>query len=143
MDRFVQLSATEGHAFRRREPFLKRHLPEQVPNEAPNDIITHSGLELKICVNTYRITWVQNTEDYFHHKRGKRASHAVVTGRAVRNKRFSAWQSGEGVQGAFSQEQAEDVRDLFLGRGKYGVEGVSTVEDTKDDERLGGWTRHA
>jgi paired amphipathic helix protein Sin3a len=68
VDQFVQLSATEGVNMKRNEPFLKRNLPIEVSEDPPQDVETVSGLELKICVNTYKIFFVDNTEDYFRRK---------------------------------------------------------------------------
>lgn len=139
VDRFVQLNATEGHSYRRREPFLKRHLPAEVPNEPPTNIVTHSGLELKICVNTYRITWVQNTEDYFHHKHEKTPAKSMRAAQKARSARFKKWQEGEENASYFSKEQTEDVRELFLGKGKYAVDGASTEQQAREFPTLGGW----
>ncbi|KAI9028606.1 hypothetical protein DFJ74DRAFT_659454 [Hyaloraphidium curvatum] len=137
VDRFVQLNATEGYTTRRREPFLKRHLPAEVPNDPPNNIVTHSGLELKICVNTYRITWVQNTEDYFHHKHEKNSGESMRAMRRARNARFHSWQAREEQAQHFPPELTEDARDLFLGRGKYVADGAATEEQTVESGTLG------
>ncbi|KAJ3415607.1 Transcriptional regulatory protein sin3 [Chytridiales sp. JEL 0842] len=66
VDHFIQLSTTQGIRMpHRREPFLRRNLPLKVPDEPPSGVETRSGLELKICINTYKIFFVENTEDYF------------------------------------------------------------------------------
>lgn len=69
VDQFVQLSSPDNAAVKRRDPFLKRNLPTHVGEEPPLNVETRSGLELKICVNTYKIFFVDNTEDYFCRKR--------------------------------------------------------------------------
>jgi histone deacetylase complex regulatory component SIN3 len=69
VDQFVQLSTTENGSSKRRDPFLKRNLPTHVGEDPPLNVETKSGLELKICVNTYKIFFVDNTEDYFRRKR--------------------------------------------------------------------------
>jgi paired amphipathic helix protein Sin3a len=56
---------------RNQEPFLQRNLPKSIPDEPPTNIETKSGLELKICVNTYKIFFVDNTEDFFYRRRSK------------------------------------------------------------------------
>jgi paired amphipathic helix protein Sin3a len=43
-------------------------LPDTIPDEPPTNVETRSGLELKICLNTYKIFFVNNTEDYFYRK---------------------------------------------------------------------------
>ncbi|KAJ3372348.1 Transcriptional regulatory protein sin3 [Kappamyces sp. JEL0680] len=69
VDQFVQLSTPENASLQHRKPFLKRNLPTQVGEDPPLNVETKSGLELKICVNTYKIFFVDNTEDYFRRKR--------------------------------------------------------------------------
>jgi paired amphipathic helix protein Sin3a len=74
VDQFVQLSTTEGINLKRREPFLRRTLPVEVGDDPPLNVETQSGLELKICVNTYKIFFVDNTEDYFRRKQSAMSS---------------------------------------------------------------------
>lgn len=57
VDNFVQSSSSDSQTY----PFLKRNLS----NSRIGDVVTVSGLELKICVNTYKIFFVDGTEDYF------------------------------------------------------------------------------
>ena len=68
VDQFVQLNSSDGTFAKRHEPFLRRNLPTQVGEDPPLNVETRSGLELKICVNTYKIFFVDNTEDYFRRK---------------------------------------------------------------------------
>ncbi|KAJ3126023.1 Transcriptional regulatory protein sin3 [Nowakowskiella sp. JEL0407] len=72
VDHFVQIYPSEGPRLKRREPFLRRNFPRNFPSEVseevPGNISTRSGLELKICVNTYKIYFVEKTEDYFRRK---------------------------------------------------------------------------
>eukprot|EP00842_Homolaphlyctis_polyrhiza_P000610 jgi/Hompol1/154/HPOL_005247-RA len=102
VDQFVQLSMAEAMSHHRNEPFLKRNLPTQVAEDPPLNVETRSGLELKICVNTYKIFFVDNTEDYFRRRRsgmqrslvGLDASAremAETSGRTKRHARFTKW----------------------------------------------------
>ncbi|KAJ3130062.1 Transcriptional regulatory protein sin3 [Nowakowskiella sp. JEL0407] len=72
VDHFVQIYPSDGARLKRREPFLRRNFPPKFPavvsDEVPGNIETSSELELKICVNTYKIYFVENTEDYFRRK---------------------------------------------------------------------------
>ncbi|KAJ1557580.1 Transcriptional regulatory protein sin3, partial [Nowakowskiella sp. JEL0078] len=68
VDHFVQIYSSEGPRLKRREPFLRRNFPRKVVVESPGNVQTRSGLELKICVNTYKIFFVENTEDFFRRK---------------------------------------------------------------------------
>ncbi|KAJ3147061.1 Transcriptional regulatory protein sin3 [Geranomyces variabilis] len=101
VDHFVQLNATENLRASRREPFLKRNLPATAPDQPPHDVEAHSGLELKVCVNTYKMFFVDHTEDYFVRRRGTEevANEDGVAGSAEaarkRWQKFSAWVESE------------------------------------------------
>lgn len=99
VDQFVQLSASDpskhlrnssSPGVKRSEPFLKRNLPVQVGDDPPLDVETSSGLELKICVNTYKIFFVDNTEDYFRRKKNTTAA-ADIAGIGKREALFRGW----------------------------------------------------
>ena len=65
------------YVLKRRLPFLRRNLPSLdstslSPSSAlksslplSNTCLMRFGLEIKICVNTYKIFWVENTEDFY------------------------------------------------------------------------------
>ncbi|KAJ7219971.1 histone deacetylase complex, SIN3 component [Mycena pura] len=64
IDSFVSNEVTEGvSASRPRRPFMRKNLPAAVRNASPN-IVTQDGLEIKICVRTYRLFYVSASEDY-------------------------------------------------------------------------------
>ncbi|KAJ6494619.1 histone deacetylase complex, SIN3 component [Mycena vitilis] len=64
IDSFVSTEVTEGVSLSRtRRPFLRKNLPAAIRN-APPDVITQDGLEIKICVRTYRLFYVSESEDY-------------------------------------------------------------------------------
>ncbi|KAJ7494566.1 histone deacetylase complex, SIN3 component [Mycena galericulata] len=67
IDSFVSTEITEGvSASRTRRPFLRksaRNLPMAIQNAPPN-VVTQDGLEIKICVRTYRLFYVSASEDY-------------------------------------------------------------------------------
>ncbi len=60
VDHFVQLSSSAKERSEQREPFLIRNLPVNNTIQG-DDIVSTSGLELKICVNTYKIFFVDGT----------------------------------------------------------------------------------
>jgi paired amphipathic helix protein Sin3a len=96
VDQFVQLSNTDTVSLSRREPFLKRNLPAQVGEEPPLNVETRSGLELKICVNTYKIFFVDNTEDFFRRKKpssGATSTQGILENSHLveRSKKFGEW----------------------------------------------------
>ncbi|KAJ7903728.1 hypothetical protein B0H14DRAFT_2666128 [Mycena olivaceomarginata] len=64
IDSFVSSEATESVSFSRtKRPFLRKNLPAAVQNAPPN-VVTQDGLEIKICVRTYRLFYVSASEDY-------------------------------------------------------------------------------
>ncbi|KAJ1930185.1 hypothetical protein IWQ60_000510 [Tieghemiomyces parasiticus] len=65
VDSFVLLAPTEGVAFHGQCPFLRRNLPREAPADPTPPVVSHSGLEVKIHFNTYRICFVTHSEDFF------------------------------------------------------------------------------
>ncbi|KAJ6513448.1 hypothetical protein C8R45DRAFT_963699, partial [Mycena sanguinolenta] len=64
IDSFVSSEVTEGVSSSRvKRPFLSKNLPVAVLN-APPSVLTQDGLEIKICVRTYRLFYVSASEDY-------------------------------------------------------------------------------
>lgn len=105
IDSYVLLAPTEGVSSDTRTPFLRRNLPEDAEESLPpRDVLTHSGLEIKICINTYKIFFVNNTEDLFYRK-SKRTS----TGGDRRRQKWLKWlESDEGWKRSAATED-EDV----------------------------------
>ncbi|KAI8847373.1 hypothetical protein BC829DRAFT_396748 [Chytridium lagenaria] len=95
VDHFIQLSTTEGIRLRQRTgPFLRRNLPSRIPDDPPTDVESRSGLELKICLNTYKIFFVENTEDYFFRRRPPVTSTVIESKKNVAEAsaaRFRSW----------------------------------------------------
>ncbi|KAI8900508.1 hypothetical protein BC833DRAFT_618450 [Globomyces pollinis-pini] len=125
VDQFVQLSSTESANSKRRDPFCKRNLPTHVGDDPPLNVETRSGLELKICVNTYKIFFVDNTEDYFRRKRS--TNHSSLLGltlnerlktnsqiRQQRHNKFRKWlDSDKGWKATLTPEDAAKQSDEF------------------------------
>ncbi|KAJ1552444.1 Transcriptional regulatory protein sin3 [Nowakowskiella sp. JEL0078] len=83
VDHFAQIYSTDSTVrLKRREPFLRRNLPKRVTSEPDGNIVSRSGLELKICVNTYKIFFVENTEDLFVRKFAATLIRAAGNGKA-------------------------------------------------------------
>ena len=98
VDQFLQLSTNEPLSGSQREPFLKRNLPINVNRESPENVVTSSGLELKICMDTYKIFFVENTEDYFYRKHvtedlvsNDTYKHLISKDKKLRFTRFREW----------------------------------------------------
>ncbi|KAJ1550052.1 Transcriptional regulatory protein sin3, partial [Cladochytrium tenue] len=73
VDHYISMSGTDG--VKAKEPFLHRNLPTSAPSyrDEAEGVELSSGLELKICINTYKIFFVENTEDYFCRRGPRRA----------------------------------------------------------------------
>ncbi|OUM63677.1 hypothetical protein PIROE2DRAFT_9749 [Piromyces sp. E2] len=93
VDRYMQLGATEGIHIKPNEPFLRRNLPQVIPDEPPTNLVMHSGLELKICVNTYKLFFVNNTEDYFRRCNVKIPEKQLKLINNNRKEKFIKWYS--------------------------------------------------
>ncbi|KAK2461043.1 hypothetical protein APHAL10511_006984 [Amanita phalloides] len=69
IESYVSDENTDGISqARTRRPFLRRNLPRDVGEIAPS-IIVHPGIEIKVCIRTYRLFYVTNSEDYFWRER--------------------------------------------------------------------------
>ncbi|KAG4302336.1 hypothetical protein PCK1_001608 [Pneumocystis canis] len=104
IDAFVMSSPTEGVASELVKPtFLKRNLPLDNEEEEDDDDekaqravdlidenYVSSGLEIKICVNTYKIFFVQGTEDSFARSANKRRIDKEKY-QKLKDKRQSIW----------------------------------------------------
>lgn len=122
VDQFVQLSTTENLDLKRREPFCKRNLPSHVGEEPPLNVETRSGLELKICVNTYKIFFVDNTEDYFRRKKlpspssslGLSQTEKTISVNDNRSQRFRNWlESEKGWKSGLDEKQVSEMNAAF------------------------------
>ncbi|KAF7327545.1 HDAC-interact domain-containing protein [Mycena kentingensis (nom. inval.)] len=71
IESFVSTHITEGVSPNRvRSPFLRRNLSAEV-QKAPPNVVTADGLEIKICVQTYRLFYVSRSEDYLFKLRSR------------------------------------------------------------------------
>jgi paired amphipathic helix protein Sin3a len=143
VDHFVQLSTTEGGRLKRREPFLKRTLPDSIADEVPSNVETRSGLELKICLNTYKIFFVNNTEDFFV-RRGVDRSRRSADRRA-RHLKFRAWlDSANGWRKFIPSKQNTEGREREFEEWVLGDDvAVSAVSDEFQSFRRFAYTKPA
>ncbi|KND04341.1 uncharacterized protein SPPG_00072 [Spizellomyces punctatus DAOM BR117] len=139
VDHFVQLHSTEGLRSNRREPFLKRNLPTQVPDTPPTNIETRSGLEMKICVNTYKVFFVDHTEDYFSRRRsgGAEISRTEADGQRKRFQKFRSWLDGplgwkRGLNAEDIKGAEKDFTDWLTGSGEKMLTSQKVAGDNHD-----------
>ncbi|KAJ6544852.1 hypothetical protein DFH09DRAFT_1172920 [Mycena vulgaris] len=91
IDSFVSTELTEGVSdTRTRRPFLRKNLPAAV-QDAPPNVITQDGLEIKICVRTYRLFYVSQSEDYLFKLRTFGDVEAVSKQLAAKNSFRQKW----------------------------------------------------
>lgn len=97
IDSFVMSSPTEGIPTDRvHTPFVRKNLPseEDETNEYADTEIK-ANLEIKICVNTYKMFYQSSTEDVFIQNSKKRAVDSEKSQRVSqrRKKRWDDWLS--------------------------------------------------
>lgn len=93
---FVRIEPTEGVPMDRvRKSVLTRNLPSAEAQsdagstlEARKPLIWSEDLTLRICVNTYRLTYKEGTSEWFVYSDGKKDEGAVEQAREKRNDRF-------------------------------------------------------
>ncbi|KAF7312188.1 HDAC-interact domain-containing protein [Mycena indigotica] len=77
IESFVSPHLSEGVlASRVRQPFLRRNLPAAARRPPPN-AMTADGLEIKVCVQTYKLFYVAQTEDYLFKPRSREEVEAM------------------------------------------------------------------
>ncbi|KAF9915669.1 Transcriptional regulatory protein sin3 [Lobosporangium transversale] len=122
IDSYVLLTPTEGVLPSSFPTFLKRNLPSNIPEEPQQDIVTHSGLEVKICINTYKIFFVNTTEDFFQRKGRKVSMEKLAKNRAQRSQKMQTWLKST------LEEHGSDETELTSAFQKWAVEGPEDVK---------------
>ena len=93
---FVRIEPTEGVPMDRvRKSVLTRNLPSADAHsdtgsvlEARKPLLWSEDLSLRICVNTYRLTYKKDTSEWFVYSDGKKNSDALEKAKEKRNDRF-------------------------------------------------------
>ncbi|GES74256.1 paired amphipathic helix protein pst1 [Rhizophagus clarus] len=89
---YMSLNPTEGVSAKTERPFLKRNLPSVEGSERilPN-VLTRNGLEIKICINSYHVFFVNNTEDSFRRLRPSVPSTKLQQDTVRRQELWNRW----------------------------------------------------
>ncbi|RIA87755.1 hypothetical protein C1645_776535 [Glomus cerebriforme] len=89
---YMSLNPTEGVSAKTERPFLKRNLPSVEGSERilPN-VLTRNGLEIKICINSYHVFFVNNTEDSFRRLRPSVPSTKLQQDTTRRQELWNRW----------------------------------------------------
>ncbi|KAJ4471621.1 histone deacetylase complex, SIN3 component [Lentinula aciculospora] len=91
IDSYVANESTKGIAPQKvKRPFLKRNLPKPEILSEP-DIVGNDALEIKVCVRTYRLFYVSDTEDYLWAARKRDHYTAILPSLRKRQQSRSAW----------------------------------------------------
>ncbi|KAF9585998.1 Transcriptional regulatory protein sin3 [Lunasporangiospora selenospora] len=125
IDSYVLLTPTEGVLPSNFPTFLKRNLPDHIPEEPPQDIVTYSGLEVKICINTYKIFFVNGTEDFFKRKGSNLSKEKHGEARKNRAEKLQSWLKSvrEDEDEDKNVEQSQQVTELESSFQKWLLEG--------------------
>lgn len=100
VDHYVHREVTEPELQPKRTVFLKRN--KQKAETVRETVEVSNQLECKICVNTYKIFYVENTEDYLKHHKTRPFSQQQA---AAKSAKFRQWL--EGPRG-WAREQSAD-----------------------------------
>ncbi|KAM0754468.1 hypothetical protein T439DRAFT_345411 [Meredithblackwellia eburnea MCA 4105] len=91
LEKYVLAEPTPGLGFEPQSPFLRRNLKAVAPDggdKFPPNVVVKSSLQCRICLRSYRIFYVQDTEDVIF----RRAAPKEVEGLAKkRSDRFALW----------------------------------------------------
>jgi len=98
IDAYVGAESTDGiSTSRAKRPFLRRNLPFAV-RETPPDVSSQDGLEIKVCVRTYRLFYVSQTEDFMWKYRGKQEMERNARHLKSRNESRRKWLEKAGAR---------------------------------------------
>ncbi|BFZ61969.1 Transcriptional regulatory protein sin3 [Saitoella coloradoensis] len=113
IDSYVMSSPTEGVSPERvRPPFLRRDLPDvdDVEELIGEDGVSKSGLEIRICVNTYKVFFLPGSEDVLF--RSSKVRSPEMNQDSARSRRVSRWKARlEGEDGWKKGLSAEEVAE--------------------------------
>ncbi|KAG0215110.1 Transcriptional regulatory protein sin3 [Mortierella sp. GBA30] len=127
IDSYVLLTPTEGVLPSTFPTFIKRNLPANIPDEPAQDISTHSGLEVKICINTYKIFFVSDTEDFFMRRGAGLSREKLNESRVKRSEKMQAWLKSTLEEQDTDQAELDASFQMWLLEGPEDVrQGVTT-----------------
>ena len=128
---FVRIEPTEGVPMDRvRKSVLTRNLPntETLSDagsalEARKPLIWSEDLTLRICVNTYRLTYKEGTSEWFVYSDGKKNEAAVEKARESRNDHFKEKLERNNAWITKMKKTPEEVADINENFKKWLAEG--------------------
>ncbi|WFD06240.1 hypothetical protein MVES1_001584 [Malassezia vespertilionis] len=84
---------TEGLAAETLAPLLKRNLPAspETADAQGTRYVIRNGLDIRVCMHTYRLFFVQGSEDVFARMRSAEDKEALARNAAARSRRWNAW----------------------------------------------------
>lgn len=145
---FIKVEPTEGVpiAGRLSMPFLKRNLPEDVEESEGRErsvpYLYENNLELRICVNSYKILWTPRSGDWFVHSEKQRASGSdgPVDLDRVSEQRRSRFREKLILNNKWmrevGQEEVDRLNEKFQSWIKNGPDSTSNATEPHTDEDL-------
>ncbi|KAJ3998729.1 hypothetical protein F5050DRAFT_1805683 [Lentinula boryana] len=138
IDSYVGNESTDGIEPQRvHKPFLKRTLPHfEYPSEP--DIVGCDALEIKVCVRTYRLFYVSNTEDYLCVVRKKDDYAAMLPALQKRQQARITWIEGNRKE----QQQESDISEIIIKSAPAAAESkvdaamAEVTETNHEDEKV-------
>lgn len=91
VDTYAQGDTTNDVDVRKHRIFLLRNKKKNANPKVMENVSLSNGLECKICLTTFKLFYVEETEDFFHRRRPARPAAAVQASRQKRQDKFHAW----------------------------------------------------
>ncbi|KAJ3857747.1 histone deacetylase complex, SIN3 component [Lentinula lateritia] len=114
IDSYVAGESTEGISPQRvKNPFLKRNLPGPEHILEPN-IVGSDALEIKVCVRTYRLFYVSDTEDYLFGMSKKDDYAAIFPSLHRRTQARMAWIERSRIEQPRATDEVEGMNPFAL-----------------------------
>jgi paired amphipathic helix protein Sin3a len=144
---YVRVDPTEGvPLLRMRAPFLRRNLPDKDDvdsddrrRDKPTPLSYSEKLNMRVCVNTYKILWEPYTEDWWVHSRehmfgGKEGIEEMKRATAKRSARFrEKFVMNNGWMKGLSQGEVQRRKEEFE---KWIKDGVMPAAEGNADEEV-------
>ncbi|KAF8156921.1 hypothetical protein B0H34DRAFT_711197 [Crassisporium funariophilum] len=90
MDTYASSESSESSRERIRRPYLRRNLPAAI-RDAPLELSSQDGLEVKVCIQTYRLFYVPRKEDFMWKYRSKEEMERNARHLQARNASRRTW----------------------------------------------------
>lgn len=90
VDNYTQGETTSDLDVRKHRIFLVRNKKKNANPKVMERVDVSNGLECKICLTTYKLFYVEDTEDFFHRRRTPKPAAAIAAEKIKRQNAFRA-----------------------------------------------------